>query len=448
VAGYSYITLAQARAQLADRLNDPNLVHFGEGSVAELNFYIVEALRNWQALCGGFYKQRIALTIGPTAPPDNGVYYDLTAAAPTGAFDYNELSTQLVSQLCYHLLEPQFSSTVAIGIQYSLAELVTAIQNRINRFLGDTGCVISRVLQSTSSELTFLPDTVTDVRRAAWINSGNVTTTLWKSDEFGFNAFLPSRLAVPADPPLAYARYTPPPVSIELAPSPANGGTLDLLTINSGPVFSTVPATFYSQALPLAIPDDLSWAVKWGVLSDLLSIDGQQTDPIRAAYCEQRYQEAVALASIYPSVMIAQIGNTVLPVGSVFDMDAYTASWQSATPGPPTYIGLAGRNLLAVSPPPDQTYTITMDLVSNIPAPVADSDLIQVGRDALDVILDYAEHLALFKDSGAEFSASQKLYVNMVQNAMVQNNRLQKLAIFRNALIQPSQRQLQEVERV
>ena len=47
MARYSWITLLQARAALAARLADPNMVFW---SAAELLLYLSEALRTWNAL--------------------------------------------------------------------------------------------------------------------------------------------------------------------------------------------------------------------------------------------------------------------------------------------------------------------------------------------------------------------------------------------------------------
>lgn len=443
---YAYITLAQARAQLAERLEDPNLVFW---NATELNQYLVESIRVWQALTA-YYKERVTLTSSTGIP-----FYDLTSVtlSVSNAFNYNYQAADLVSEICAHLLEPQFNSGSGTGIQFTLFDVVTAVNQRINRFLGDTGCVLTHSTQATGSspvERVLLADTVIDVRRVAWISSVyGIPITLWRDDQWAMDAYSPSRIQTPTDPPISWAQFTDPPVTVDLAPSAANTGTLDLLTVSSGPTLSTTPSVFYGGTFFLGVPDDLAWAVKWGAISDLLSLDGQNPDPARAQYAEQRYQSAVQLASIHPSVMTARIANVPVPVESTFTLDSYMSSWQATTPSTPQVIGMAGRNILALAPPPSSIgFTVTLDLVSNVPVPASDSDDIQVGRDAIDPIIDYAQHLAMFKIGGSEFVASVKLYKNLLALAAVQNARLKQLAFFKTALLQPATKLGMEVQRV
>jgi hypothetical protein len=81
--------------------------------------------------------------------------------------------------------------------------------------------------------------------------------------------------------------------------------------------------------------------------------------------------------------------------------------------------------MFAVSPPPDTAnYSITLDVVQNAPVPVNAGDQLQLGREELDAIIGYAEHLALFKVGGAEFLSTTPLYDQMVRLAGVYNERL------------------------
>ena len=70
------------------------------------------------------------------------------------------------------------------------------------------------------------------------------------------------------------------------------------------------------------------------------------------------------------------------------------------------------------------TSSITVDVVRNAPVPIADGDFVQLGREELDAVLDYAAHLACFKMGGAEFQATMRGLANFRRLALVRNERL------------------------
>jgi hypothetical protein len=198
----------------------------------------------------------------------------------------------------------------------------------------------------------------------------------------------------------------------------------------------------------LGIPDFLAWGVKYGALADLLAADGPARDPERAAYCEQRYAEAAALTKINPSVMLTRVNDVQVNTDSVFDLDAYFASWQSA-PGAPSSAAMAGRNLIALAPIADAgPYSVSVDVVSNIPVPVLDADFLPIDRGSIDPVLDEAQHIAAFKMGGVEFANTLRLHKNFIAAAALVNSRLRNQAFYETALYQPARKQFQEVVRL
>lgn len=432
---YTHTTLAQARTQLATRLNDPNLVQW---TAAELNLYIQESLRFWQALTG-FFRDRATISTA-----NGAAFYDLTTAiAQAGLFDYNVTDASLVNTIEYHLLEPATISWTGTD-QFTLEQVTQALQSRRDQFLVDTGCVITRTpnvaVPGPPVGRVPLSDTVMDVRRAAFIDQAGVITNLFRDNELDARAWTPSWAGSPSTPPTAFSVSLTPPVSLQAIPPPAAPGQLDLLSVSSGPVLN--PA----GPVKMAIPDDLCWAVKFGALADLLSNDGQNTDMRRAQYCEQRYQQGVKIAMLNPSVMYPQIQDTVLDVGSVFDMDVWRPGWQNST-GTPDYLGMAGRNLIALSKVPNGVFSLSLDLIRNMPVPAADGDFLQVGRETVDAIVDYAQHLAMFKEGGAEFEQSAELMQNIIQLAATQNARIKASDLMEAPLKLPAQTQELEMPR-
>jgi hypothetical protein len=446
--GYTYLTLGQARTILANRLEDPTYVYW---TTYELNDRIVEAIRAWQALTAT-YKQRAFLTITPGGGLAGSDFYDLNTALPSGILGYYITDYQVIAWIMAYLLEPPLTTTWTGTGQFSFSQIASAVQNRLNRFLGDTGSGTTRNVQMTgvgpSASRIFLPEGVLDVRRVTWADPTGFPYTLWRDDEYAMQAFRSYGSLTPTDPPQVWGKFVVPPVGIQVYPPPPNPGQVETLVVQAGVNIGTTPAAVVNTPVTLGIPEDFSWGLTFGALSDLLSADGPARDPARALYCEQRYQESVELYRINPVVLQAQIEGVPVWSGSVFEMDAYLASWQSQA-GAPQFVGAAGHNLIAFGPIPDGTYGATLDLVSNIPVPFrGDGDFIQVDRGALDPLLDYAQHLACFKMAGAEFAATDKLRKNFYTQAALENARITKGSFYKTAMTQVMIRQDKEVPRI
>jgi hypothetical protein len=175
--------------------------------------------------------------------------------------------------------------------------------------------------------------------------------------------------------------------------------------------------------------------VKWGTLADLLAQDGEATDANRAQYCEQRFQEALDFARQSAVVLQVQLNGVATEPVTLADLDVFMPGWQ-LTAGPPTAIAIAGMNLIALGPVPDAfgPYSATFDLVQNFPVPVLDNDWLQVSNDVIDVLLDYAQHLSLFKEGWASVNDSLYLYQRFQQHASVYNQQIMAASRFLPAI--------------
>ena len=444
--GYSFLTLGGARTELAARLEDPSYVYW---TAAELNDLIAEAVRTWQALTTT-YKQRATFQIAPNTGVGGSAFYDL-ANFPSGILGFFVTDFQIVNMVLAALLEPPLTAGWTGTGQFQFAQIVNALQNRINRWMTDTGANVTRHLQDSgagpSVPRIFLPEGVLDVRRAAWLNTAGVYSTLWRDDEFAMQAFLNPGALRPSDPPMVWGKFTVPPVGLEVYPPPLNSGRIETLVVESGPGIGVSPAAIVGAPTVLRIPEDFIWGMTFGALADLLAADGPMRDLDRATYAESRYQESAELYRINPTLISTQINGVPVWSGSVFEMDSFLASWQSQT-GPPQFAGMAGRNLVAFGPSPNALYSVTMDVVANIPVPVGDGDYIQVDRGALNPLLDYAQHLASFKMAGVEFHNTDRLRQNFYLAAALENARITKGNFYRSALQLPAHRQQQEVPRI
>src|SRR5262245_40962467 len=327
----------------------------------------------------------------------------------------------------YHLLEAATSQSVWNGTDmFNMAEVAAAIQRRRDQFLADTGVVLTNFLLNIvpppSGRVT-LPDSVIDVRRAAWLGSAPLDyyTHMWRDDEFALTAGDPTWSISPGTPN-GYSVMAPPPIRMQLSPAPQDSGLLDMVTVNAGNALT--PATIESL---LGIPDNTAWIVKWGALADLLGRDGQGRDPVRAAYCEMRYRQGVELTRLLPVIVHAELNGVPSIPGSLASHDMGSPNWQNIT-GAPEEILVAGNNLIALANVPADVYSVTLDVVASRPTGLCvcptSAGFLQLGREQVDMILDYAEHLALFKVGGAEFEATQRQAENFFLQSIAFNQRL------------------------
>lgn len=426
---YSHTTFGEAKAQLAALLNDP-AAGLSFYSDAEVGTYIVEALRFFGA-AAAFWRDRdtfvtntntgIPPAVTPTA--DNP-WYDLPTWLP-GLRGYNVIDSQILQAIEYHLLEP---ATVPYSgsSQFSQAAIVAAMQRRLNQFLLETTAVLTHMqigpLAPNSGRIT-LPDNVMYVRRGAWFDTATAQwSRLSRSDEWSMLGYYqpPWTQQTPVAPQVFSLAVTPA-LTLQLAPPPTDPGFLDLIVVQSGTALNPVdPIT----GVLMGIPDDFTWVVKFGALAELLNADGPAKDPRRAAYCQARWQEGIAMARVAESVLFLSIQGNPQYSESLASVDYGRPLWQNYAGNPPFMGALDGLNLLAMVDPPAGAFPVTLDVVQNAIVPSADGDFIQVGREELAAILGYAEHLATFKCGGAEFMATLPSYQRIMALAGTYNSKL------------------------
>lgn len=422
---YGHISYVQFRQQLAARLSDSSNIFWTD---AELKQWSLEALRCWGAH-SNYWRERGTFVTAANTP-----FYDISSAsAQMSSLLADTVTDQdLVQQIQYHLMEPPNATTWTGSEQFTYAEVATAIQRRRDQFLSETGAVMTRtVINVPPNPVGRVPlvDTVIDVRRCAWVDTGPpaATTPLFRSDEYQMNAGL-TGWSINSDTPSMYSTIITPPLTVQLSPVPANKGSLDMLTVNTGAALN--PAI---NPTVLGIPDDFAWVVKFGALADLMGKDGLARNPDQAAYCEQRWQQGCELARINPTVILAEINGVDSIVDSLWAVDTALPDWQT-TAAQPTVVASAGRNIVALANVPDAVYSVTLDVVRNSVIPTKDTDFLQVGREVVDVLLDYAEHLAAFKMQGEEWKATNRAAVNMMRQASQYNEKLRASATFKEIL--------------
>jgi hypothetical protein len=429
---YNHIDYITLRNQLASRLDDQSKVRWTDD---ELKRYVCESLRVWQAFAAYTRERTVFATVAGTS------WYDLPTVLPAGILDYNVTDAELVYLMEYHLIEPPAIPWTGTAM-FSLADLTQALERRRNQFLADSGMVVTRAVAPIAPPPDGrmpLVDTVIDVRRVGWKDAAGLTTPLWRTDEWAANSLQPGWAASPGRP-RGYSVLAPPPLTLQLIPPPNDVGSIDLLGVHAGVALDPTVGVL------LGIPDNFAWVVKWGALAELLAIEGEAKDKSRMVYCEQRYQDGVELARVSPSVAQVTVGDVGVIGQAIADWDAFNPNWQNVA-GTVRDIGFASYNLLGVSRVPDDVYGISLDVIRNAILPVNDADKVQIGREIITPILDYAQHLAMFKEGGQEFIATGPLYENFIREAAIYNEKLRACSFYVRAIQQQTLRQAKLVPR-
>jgi hypothetical protein len=132
-----------------------------------------------------------------------------------------------------------------------------------------------------------------------------------------------------------------------------------------------------------------------------------------------------------------ECNQTPLNVSSLWDLDYGQPTWESdvATSGnQPNAWAPCGVNLFALWP---ASFAGGESLVAFgvTTAPVLTSvGFIDLGQSDIETILDYAEHIAQFKEGGQEFEASQLWLSEFLKESSARNAILQNSAKWRNWL--------------
>jgi hypothetical protein len=432
---YTFVQYSAMLQELANRLYDPTQQFWNP---TELGFYITEALRTWNAFTGYWRGDFVW-------QPSQGVnFYDMTnpSVMPNTLRPYTVTDQTLYSIIQCHLLEPvAWDPWTGVSKQFTADDLLNAVQRRRDEVLSITDCTLTRSLVPAVNGRIALPDTVIDVRRMAYFpNPASLqkNSVMWPMDTWGEESFAPRYAQNSAGTPFGYLLTTEPPISFDTDRPPAYSGNYELLTVNAGPALS------YSAASTLLVPDDFTWVIKWGALADLLSRESNAKDVPRAQYCEQMYRMGIKILSSAPALLAARIGNVPIQIDSLRAADLYNTGWEAAPQGPPTSVYHAGLNLIALGPAPDAgLYSATATVVQNAPVPINPIDYVQIGRDEYDIILDFAQHLAAFKQGGEEFTRSMALLQRFMKMAATYNGKLAEIAEFQTMLAGLSQRENQ-----
>lgn len=455
---FSYVQLQAAAQQVANRLYDSSFVFW---TYDEIVLYIQEAMQTWNCYAqyyrGDFVFDTASNAIGygdggygeggygGSSAVISSTWYDLTQVS-TSLRPFTQTDFNLYTIMEYHLLEPPTGPVWTGTDMFTINDLTQSLQRRWDEILSVAGCTISQSIQAAIPTTTrnFLNDLTIDVRRVAWFptpvsdTDPALPSVMWQEDIWSQESFEDGYTTYPQGVPFTYAISSTPQLTFDTDVVPNQPGYYELLKVNaSGYVFNV------SAPTTINIPTDFCWVLKWGVLADLFAKESEAKDVMRAAYCNQRYKQGLRLLQESPALLQFRINNQTLWIDSVKNADEFSTDWQAQTQGTPMTTYVAGLNLIALSPEPedDVTYSATATVLQNAPIPLLPTDFVQIGRDEYDVIIDYAQHLAMLKNGGEEFTRTKDLYARFVRQAAYYNSKLTEMGEFKQEIYGTSQRE-------
>lgn len=402
---YTHTTFGEAKDRLATLLGDDQKVFYAD---AELGQYIIEALR-WWGLSAQYFRQSAKFeTVAGQA------WYDLTTDVESsdGLEQLQSLAVtdrEVISDLLYNLMEQQITDWTLGWVgseQFSLGEITDLLSKSRDDLLKLTGCLIyqdSYVLSGGDSRVQLEDDTIQIVRTTVDEVDSDGPLPMWPADSAQMQATDNAGFPQPGRPKAYVTNYTPT-LALDIFPAARSQATLRIDVVRSGAALDPTVS-----AAPLGFPDDACWALKYRLLDDLVGGDGLGRAPELSQYASQRWQQAVGALAGYQSIVWSSVVGKRVNISSVAQLDAQRPDWEQSS-GAPRSIHLLNWNRFAVYPVPDDEYVIELEVVRKAPTPTADDQFIQVGREQMQAIWDYAQHLAMTKCQGVEFGQSVQLY--------------------------------------
>jgi hypothetical protein len=478
---YTWLTLGDAVAQLADRMYDPEMRFWPHD---ELVLYLQQALRQYNVLTNT-WKQEFVFN-----PPQvwNALGYVSNSPRRRTLTD-----TYLYQQMEMMLLEPPSGRTWTGTPQFSIADMSQALQKRRDEIIEVTNCnqrVIPQIPLTPNTRRTVLDDNVIEVARVRYVpvspnggagygqggygqggyggyppgggfgygqggfgqggyggggfGSGGMpgpAATLYRDDMVALEYYEPPLYQLDSGTPNTFSLSSEPPLAWDVDVPPAWPGTYEAICLVSGQQFNL------SVDKPLDIPDDLAWVAVWGALSDLLGRDAEATDRERQDYAIKRYLDGLQLIMQTPWIMLAKINGVAVNTESLANMDRYYPEWDSFPPLIPIIV-TGGLDFFAGPVGTAQTpISVGLTVLANAPVPVADTDYVQVSRANWDTVLDLAQVLCAFKMGGAEFQQSLEIEARAIQACAAENSRLKSSGAFADILLQRGGMQDRDQER-
>ena len=435
---YSWLPVTTAVQQLAQRLNDPNMIFW---VYDELLTYITRSLQQYNSLCWAWRADFSFVNAGPSVWSNLG--------SISGSPRQRTLTDQdIYAELEYLLLEPSNNTSTWTGTnQFNLSVISQALQRRRDEMLQITNCgqsLLSGIPLVPNTTRTLLPQTVIDVERVRYIPvaippaTPPPPTTLYRDDTIAQEFYEAPLYQQAPGTPQTFSLSSEPPLSWQVDIPPALPGTYEAVVLQSGAPFVPPASTL------IGIPNDFVWVLEFGALADLLGQEQESTDRERSAYALQRYQDGLQLMLKTPWIELGKINGQAVSLDSIVATDRYSPEWDSNPTGFGPVIVVGGIDFIA-SPVGSSTG---MTVLGNAPiVDAATGTFLQVSQSDWDAVILLAHCRSLFKLGGAEWKEGLELEKAAIQMCASENVRLKSQGCFADILDQRGLQQERDMNR-
>jgi hypothetical protein len=403
---YSWLTLAQGIAQLAQRLNDPNNIFWTE---AELQVYISTALRQFNSLCWAWRQDFTFNTTGNTT-----VWTNLGSLAGSPRLR-TITDLNCYAEMEYMLMEPSNNTGTWTGTnQFSISTLSQALQRRRDEMIVVSNCnqnLMQNIPLTPNTIRTYFPNgptipDVIDVERIRYIpvaippaTQPPAPTTLYRDDTLAQEWYEAPLYQQSSGTPSTFSLSSEPPLSFQVDIPPNIPGTYEAVVLQSGAPFSPPTPTL------IGIPNDAAYILEFGALADLLSQEPESQDLERADYCMKKYQEGLELMQRTPWIGLAKVNGAAVSIDSIYALDQYDPNWDSNPTGFGPVIVAGGIDNIATP----TSAGIGLTLLANAPITDSTGQYLQISRAMADTMYDLAQVRACFKMGGDSFKESLEI---------------------------------------
>lgn len=208
---------------------------------------------------------------------------------------YGDEKCRVLEEIQRHFLEPVIDEGQTWDL-WTYEEVHKALEMRTYRFLLETGIARKEVLVGMpfGQVEAEMPQDAIEIRRVDWEYDDlrQKPRVLQRIDTLQADYGQPQWDETPGEP-VAYIKdpgMADNSMALRLFPQQDADGTLRIRYV---PMPTLRPEVLCE---PLPIPRMFTWALKWGVIADLLKKEGEANDPVRAAQAEKMYELGVDLA--------------------------------------------------------------------------------------------------------------------------------------------------------
>jgi len=427
---YTWLPVATAVQQLAQRLNDPTMQFW---VYDELLTYISTSLRQFNSLTWMWradfqYNDPVNIWNSLGSLPGSPRLRTIT-------------DVDCYTEMEYMLLELPSGGTWTGTSQFNISVMSQALQRRRDEMIQLSNCnqsLLTGIPLVPNTIRTELDDQIIDVERVRYIPATGIPNTLYRDDTVSQEFYEAPLYQLNPGTPQTFSLSSEPPLSWQVDVPPAQPGTYEAIVLQSGPPFNPPAPTL------LGIWNDWAWILIWGALADLLGQESESTDRERSAYCLKRYQDGIQLMLKSPWIMLGKVNNVAVSLDSIVSLDRYDPEWDSNPSGFGPVIVVGGQDFIGA--PVAQGIGLTV--LGN--APIVDAGTgtwLQVSRSDWDCVILLAQARAAWKQGGAEFKASLELEKAALQMAAAENTRLRSLGAFSDVIDQRGNQQERDMQR-